>query len=46
VDVSTAYLENNISFGLKNIFGEAGAAIPIEVIKKVTQKVRGAIHQC
>ncbi len=28
-----AYLENNVTFALKNLFGELGAAAPIKVLK-------------
>jgi len=33
VDISIPYLANNVTFALKSLFGEVGAAIPIEVLK-------------
>ncbi|TRY70200.1 hypothetical protein TCAL_01208, partial [Tigriopus californicus] len=33
LDFSLLYLTNNVTFALKNLFGEIGAAVPVEVIK-------------
>lgn len=33
LDFSLPYLTNNITFALKNLFGEVGAAVPVQVIK-------------
>ena len=37
VDLGVAFLANNVTFALKNLFGEVGAAVPVEILK-ATQK--------
>jgi len=32
-DLTKTYLKNNITFALKNLFGEVGASIPFSVVK-------------
>jgi len=42
VDLSIPYLANNVTFALKSLFGEVGAAIPIEILKS-TEKAPASI---
>ena len=45
VDTSLAYLENNIRFSLKSVFGEVGAALPFSVLQ-FSSRTRQAVVRC